>query len=115
MGGEEAADWISKYLGKRVRISVQPKNRDVKLHNPDFDRVNWRLEGTQNYKKLVNFSHHYPFNILSVDSVRDINEKSGRSFTHQYFRTNIVVKTENDNPWDEDNWTGQLHIGGAVL
>lgn len=115
-GGDAAADWISKYLGKRIRISVQPSGRDVYEHNPDFDRVNWRLGGIKNYKKLVNFSHHYPFNILGVDSVRQINEKiPGKSFTHRYFRTNMLVKALNDNPWDEDNWTGELHIGEAIF
>ena len=115
-GGDLAADWISKYIGKRSRISLQPTNRDVKVSNPGFDQIAWRLGGIQNFKNLVNFSNRYPYNILGLDSVRDINERiPGKTFTHRYFRPNIVVQATNKKPWAEDTWLGELHIGDAIF
>lgn len=115
-GEDEAADWLSEYLGVRCRLSLQPTDRDVKVSNPGFDQINWRLGKINNFKTKVSFANRYPYNLLGVDSVRDMNDKiPGKSLTHRYFRPNLVVQATNQIPWDEDNWIGELHIGEAIF
>jgi len=119
--GDEAAKWITKFTGKDARISANPMGRKVKEHNwgisrNNFDGVNWRLGSVKKFEEFVSFAPHYPFNLLGVDSVRDIQERiPNKNITHLNFRSNIIAKALNGEPWDEDNWLGELHIGHAVF
>ena len=48
------------------------------------------------------FQDSNPFHMLSIDSVDAINKAVvDRTYTHDNFRPNIVVKALNECPWDE--------------
>lgn len=62
------------------------------------------------------FQDGYPYNILGTDSLEEINRKiPDRNYTWNNFRPNIVVKSDNGEPWAEDDWKGILQIGEAKL
>jgi len=97
--GDEAASWFSSFVGKECRLIF---NRDGMPNAARYGTDRWRFQDSN------------PFHLLSTDSVDAINKAvPDRSYTYDNFRPNIVVKTLNELPWDEDNWSGFLRIGDA--
>ena len=97
-GGNAAAEWFSTYLGEEARLTVNPKGRDVSKTNwiPEKNgrALDWRLEGIE-YLKTDNFSNHYPIQLISSDSVDDINRRMPQNrekISHWNFRSNIIAK-----------------------
>jgi len=120
-GGDAAAQWFSSYLGTDVRLTVNPEGRDVSKTNwiPEKNgrALDWRLEGID-YLKTDNFSNHYPIQLISSDSIDDINARmpeKRQKISHWNFRSNIIAKNLNNTPWDEDSWVGRLYIGDCII
>jgi uncharacterized protein YcbX len=53
--------------------------------------------------KFTSFSDAYPFLLLSEESIQDLNKRSGRTFTIERFRPNLIIK--GGSPYLEDNLT----------
>jgi len=120
-GGDAAAEWFSTYLGEEARLTVNPEGRDVSKTNwiPEKNgpALDWRLKGID-FLKTDNFSNHYPIQLISSDSIDDINSKipaNREKISHWNFRSNIIAKILNNTPWDEDNWIGRLYIGDCII
>ncbi|CAG5079158.1 Oidioi.mRNA.OKI2018_I69.PAR.g9186.t1.cds [Oikopleura dioica] len=120
-GGDAAAEWFTEYLGEETRLTVNPEGRDVSKTNwiPEKNgkALDWRLKGIE-YMKTDNFSNHYPIQLISQDSVDDVNKKlpaNRDKISHWNFRSNIIVKTLKNEPWEEDKWIGRLHIGDCII
>ena len=131
--GDEAAAWISEFLGKECRISFKPKNRH--LRDKSIDRPSgrdWRLENNPiNDKNEAGFQDGYPYLMLGEDSLADINKNiRHKTYTMRTFRPNFVIKSDDGLPWAEvrsansnvfdrtmiqDSWVGMLQIGDAIL
>ena len=114
--GDEAAEWITRYLSIPSRMSILPQSRTLRNgDHSDFER-NWRLHGLPKDLDNTGFSDGYPYLLLSDDSLKDINDRiPGKNYTHRTFRPNITIKNEDGKPWSEDNFVGQLQIGEAIL
>ena len=102
--GDEAACWISEFLGKECRISFKPRNRH--LRDKSIDRPSgrdWRLENNPiNDKNEAGFQDGYPYLMLGEDSLADINKNiSHKTYTMRTFRPNFVIKSDDGLPWAE--------------
>ena len=91
--GDEAACWISEFLGKECRISFKPRNRH--LRDKSIDRPSgrdWRLENNPiNDKNEAGFQDGYPYLMLGEDSLADINTNiTHKTYTMRTFRTGIA-------------------------
>ena len=91
--GDEAACWISEFLGKECRISFKPRNRH--LRDKSIDRPSgrdWRLENNPiNDKNKAGFQDGYPYLMLGEDSLTDINKNiTHKTYTMRTFRTGIA-------------------------
>ena len=97
----------------RTFLSFKPHGRPCRT----YYTTNWRL--TSNPIPDLDraaFQDGYPYNILGTDSLEEINRKiPDRKYTWNNFRPNIVVKSDNGEPWAEDDWKGILQIGEARL
>ena len=91
--------WFSKVVGLTCRL----------VHMPDesLRPVN-TTSGVRPEGKFTSFSDAYPFLLLSEESMEDLNNRSGNSFSIKRFRPNIVTK--GGVPYHEDHLT-EFRIG----
>ncbi|KAI4371225.1 hypothetical protein MLD38_019487 [Melastoma candidum] len=90
--GQEAADWLSNYLGKPsrlVRFNTASENRPV---DPQYARGH-----------RVMFSDQYPYMLLSQGSLDALNRLLKEPIPINRFRPNILV--DGCDPFSEDLWT----------
>ncbi|KAK2635218.1 hypothetical protein Ddye_030010 [Dipteronia dyeriana] len=90
--GAEAANWFTNYIGKTsrlVRFDAASQTRPV---DPAYARGH-----------KVMFSDHYPFMLLSQESLDALNKLLREPVPINRFRPNIVV--EGCGPFSEDLWT----------
>jgi hypothetical protein len=79
--GEEAAVWISRYLGKRARL--------VRF-DPSFKRPS-SLRWTGGVAALNRFTDGYPILLVSEASIADLGARLGSSISFKRFRPNVVI------------------------
>jgi uncharacterized protein len=95
--GDEAANFLSSYLGLDVRLFHMPETT-VRAVNPDFN---------QGKTAQVGFADGYPLLVVSDASLDDLNrrleERGASPVAMQNFRPNMVV-TGVDKPFAEDGW-----------
>jgi uncharacterized protein len=98
--GEEAAEFLTRYLGSPVRL-VRFDARRKRLSNPQW---------TPGVEALNQFSDGFPWLLISEASLEDLNSRLERKLPMNRFRPNIVVSGL--PPFGED----QLHelTAGAV-
>lgn len=104
--GDEAADWLSGFLGTRCRL--------VRA-GTDFQRAVRRApEGLT--ERQVGFADAFPGLLLSEASLADLNdrlvENSKEAVPMDRFRPNLVIAGA--TPYAEDTWT-RVRIGGVVF
>lgn len=104
--GAEAAQWLSQYLGHKVRLA---------RFDPAHKRASNR-ERTGTTEALNRFSDGYPMLMVSRASLDDLNnrlQENGReALPMNRFRPNIVI--DDVGPFDEDRFIS-LTAGEAVL
>ncbi|CAL1545456.1 unnamed protein product [Lymnaea stagnalis] len=105
--GDDAAAWLSTYLGEEgLRLVVY------------MPGVTARQSPTTNAlsSDQVAFPDESPYHLTTEESLADLNKriehKSDGDITIENFRPNIVVKGTKE-PWDEDTWA-ELKIGKDV-
>lgn len=97
-----------------------PKNSDVAILTPEgntylADSEDLLQEVSDAAKKklaIVRMGrgayHSMPVSLLSMSSVRDIETHVGYEVDPRRFRENILVETNSDRPYEEDNWIGKI-------
>ncbi|HLY32824.1 MAG TPA: MOSC N-terminal beta barrel domain-containing protein [Ktedonobacterales bacterium] len=100
--GEEVADWFSTYLGIPCRLVAMAREHMRKV-NPDYAVA----EHDQ-----VSFADGYPFMLLSLASLDDLNTRLQQPLPMNRFRPNIVVS--GSAPYEEDTWR-TIRIGQTVF
>ncbi|WP_409992711.1 MOSC domain-containing protein [Plasticicumulans sp.] len=99
--GDEAAAWLSEYLGLAVRlVECGPAHR--RPVDPAYDRI-----GAE-----TGFSDGFPLLLISEASLADLNSRMERPVEMIRFRPNLVVS--GCAPFAEDGWK-RLRIGGIEL
>ncbi len=79
--GEEAAEFLARYLGSPVRL-VRFDTRRKRLSNPQW---------TPGVEALNKFSDGFPWLLISEASLEDLNSRLERKLPMNRFRPNIVV------------------------
>jgi hypothetical protein len=97
--GDEAAQWLSDWLGAAVRL----------VHFADGYRRGLNPEYAINADDHTGFADGYPILIVSEESLQDLNSKLDSPVPMNRFRPNVVVK--GCAPFAEDTWK-RIKIGG---
>jgi len=93
----DADDWLSNQLGKKVSIVMMPKSTERKA-DPRY-----AVNGEN-----VSFADGFPFLLISEASLEDLNSKLSEVILMKRFRPNFVVSGA--EPFGEDAWKS-IQIG----
>jgi uncharacterized protein YcbX len=99
--GKPAAEWLSRYLGRPVRL--------VRM-GATFDRPvdpSWAGPGVQ-----VSFADSYPALIISEASLEELNRRLPSPLPMNRFRPNLVIR--DCLPFAEDGWR-RIRVGEVIL
>jgi uncharacterized protein YcbX len=99
--GDEAAAWISEWLGRRASIVRMPDDVERAV-NPTYARPG----------DIVGFADGYPVLLASTASLEDVNARLAQPIGMNRFRPNVVVTGA--APWAEDGWT-RIRVGAVDL
>lgn len=94
--GDEAADWLSRFLGKACRLVHVPLERARDI------------PGSLSPDEKVGFADGYPLLLIGQASLDDLASRVGRPLEMLRFRPNLVV--EGSEPYAEDSWK-RIRIG----
>ncbi len=100
--GEEAAQWLSDWLGVAVRL----------VHFADGYTRTVSRDYAINADDHTGFADGYPILIISEESLEDLNSKMETPVPMNRFRTNLTVK--GCAPFAEDTWK-RIKIGGVEM
>jgi uncharacterized protein len=100
--GDEAAVWLSDWLGISVRLVHIADGFKRKL-NPNY---------AINVDDHTGFADGYPILIISEESLQDLNGKLDTPIQMNRFRPNLVVK--GSEPFAEGTWK-RIRIGGVEM
>jgi len=95
--GDEAARWVSEFLGKPTRLVQMP-----------LDRARTTQSGFGNDDDQVAFADGYPLLLIGDASLQDLSGKVGRSLEMLRFRPNLVI--EGSAAYAEDGWK-RIRVG----
>jgi uncharacterized protein YcbX len=96
--GDEAARWVSEFIGKPTRMVHLPKAR-----------ARWLPAGYGRVEDKVGFADGFPLLLIGQASLDDLSAKVGRPQEMLRFRPNLVV--EGAEAFAEDGWK-RMRIGG---
>jgi uncharacterized protein YcbX len=96
--GDEAARWVSEFIGKPARM----------VHMPQ-ERARWLPSGYGTVEDKVAFADGFPLLLIGQASLDDLSAKIGRPQEMLRFRPNLVV--EGAEAFAEDGWK-RIRIGG---
>ncbi len=95
--GNEAARWVSEFIGTPTRMVHIPK-----------ERARWLPSGYGTVDDKVGFADGFPLLLIGQASLDDLSAKLGRSLEMLRFRPNLVV--EGAEAFAEDRWK-RVRIG----
>ena len=95
--GDEAAAWVSDFIGKPTRLVQMP-----------LDRARTTQAGFGRDDDQVAFADGYPLLLIGQASLDDLSQKIGRPMEMLRFRPNLVI--EGGEAFAEDGWK-RLRIG----
>lgn len=100
--GDEAAMWLSDWLGTSARL-VHFEKGFMRKVNPEY---------AVNPDDHTGFADGYPILIISEESLQDLNSRLDSAVPMNRFRPNLVVK--GCEPFAEDSWK-RIRIGGVEM
>ncbi|WP_296257073.1 MULTISPECIES: MOSC domain-containing protein [unclassified Pseudomonas] len=95
--GDEAARWVSAFIGKPTRLVHIPK-----------ERARWLPSGFGTIEDRVGFADGFPLLLIGQGSLNDLSTRIGRPQEMLRFRPNLVV--EGAEAFAEDGWK-RIRIG----
>ncbi len=95
--GDEAAEWLSRFIGKPCRL----------VHVP-AERARF-IAGNLSAEEKVGFADGFPLLLIGQASLDDLSVRVGRPLEMLRFRPNLVV--EGGAAYVEDSWR-RIRIGG---
>lgn len=95
--GDEAARWVSDFIGKPTRMVHVPKAR-----------ARWLPSGYGTVEDKVGFADGFPLLLIGQASLDDLSSRIGREQEMLRFRPNLVV--EGAEAFAEDGWK-RIRIG----
>ena len=113
--GEEAAQWISTFLGAELRI-VKHASGDLPKRppRPKYSKIYPMTFGAECVPAYADVT---PYMLTTQPSMDDLNTRLPDDLVldHRTFRPNFVISGPDLRPWAEDLWTGELMIGDTVF
>merc|ERR1712241_1022480 len=115
--GDMAAAWISNTLAgkdKGLRLVYHYSDNSQRTHSPKYLAP---FGSTMAEHHLPALSNASPYHLVTQASVDDLNKRIPNltePITALNFRPNILVKTLDSTPYQEDRWK-LVNIGGAIL
>ncbi|MDP1545207.1 MAG: MOSC domain-containing protein [Anaerolineales bacterium] len=100
--GDEAAVWLSDWLGASVRL-VHIADGFKRTLNPNY---------AINMDDHTGFADGYPILVISEESLQDLNSRLDSALPMNRFRPNLVVK--GCAPFAEDTWK-RIRIGDVEM
>jgi uncharacterized protein YcbX len=100
--GEEAAQWLSDWLGREVRL----------VHFADGYRRKVSPDYAVNADDHTGFADGYPILLTSEEGLQDLNSRLENPVPMNRFRPNLVVK--GTQPFAEDGWN-RIRAGDVTL
>jgi hypothetical protein len=100
--GDEAAQWLSDWLGASVRL----------VHIEDGYKRKLNRDFAVSADDHTGFADGYPILVISEASLQDLNSKLDSALPMNRFRPNIVVK--DCEPFAEDTWK-RIRIGNVEM
>jgi len=113
--GEEAANWISSYLGDKLRLVKHFSGDEPKRPpRPKYCKI---YPATMGADCVPAYADVTPYMLTTEPSMKDLNNKlpSKMVIDHRTFRPNFVIDGPNLKAWDEDRWTGDIQIGDTIF
>ncbi|MCX2545178.1 MOSC domain-containing protein [Pseudomonas sp. COW5] len=95
--GEEAARWVSEFIGKPTRLVQVP-----------LDRARTTQAGYGNDDDQVAFADGFPLLLIGEASLQHLSQEVGRPLEMLRFRPNLVI--EGSEAYAEDGWK-RIRIG----
>jgi len=95
--GDEAAQWLSDFLGRAVRLVYLPEKDAIQVD------LSYARDG-----ELTAFTDGFPFMLIGQASLDDLCSRIGRPLEMLRFRPNLVV--DGCEPYAEDGWK-RIRIG----
>ncbi|OLS62969.1 MOSC domain-containing protein [Pseudomonas putida] len=95
--GDQAAEWLSSFMGRPVRL----------VHVPE-QRTRYLPSGYGENSDRVAFADGFPLLLIGQASLDDLSRKVGREMEMLRFRPNLVI--EGAEPFAEDGWK-RIRIG----
>ena len=95
--GDQAARWVSEFIGKPTRMVHVPK-----------ERARWLPSGYGTVEDKVGFADGFPLLLIGQASLDDLSTRIGRPQEMLRFRPNLVV--EGAEAFAEDGWK-RIRIG----
>jgi uncharacterized protein YcbX len=95
--GDEAAAWVSEFIGKPTRLVQVP-----------LDRARTTQAGYGKDDDQVAFADGFPLLLIGQASLEDLSQKVGRPLEMLRFRPNLVI--EGSGAYAEDEWK-RIRIG----
>ena len=97
--GEEAAEWLTRFLGLEARLVYMPDIAD-------------RVAERDGYVSQVSFADSYPLLLISEASLEDLNSRLDEPLPMNRFRPNLVVR--GCAPYAEDTWK-EIEVNGVRI
>jgi len=101
--GDEAANWLSKYVGKPCRLMRFPEQQWVRPPEGNSYGI----------KSATQYADRFPILIVNEASLHAVNMKLPGNVTMANFRPNIVIR--GPHAWQECNWETLVTPEGHVL
>lgn len=99
--GDQAAAWLSDFLGAPVRLVYYPDDV-TRRTDPDYDPAG----------SAVSFADGYPLLLVGEASLTELNRRLVEPLPMNRFRPNIVVR--GSEAFEEDRWR-RFGIGGLIF
>lgn len=94
-----------------------PDGSEYELRSDELREEISRLHDSE--VELINFKHgifdEACLSVISLGTLRYIEREAGRAVDLRRFRPNIVIETEDAEPFAEDRWLGQTLLFGAGI
>lgn len=100
--GEDAADWVSEFLGVEARLVFLPEESIRSVSN----------KYAASESDQLGFADGFPFMLISDSSLHDLNQRVGVNLRMNRFRPNLVIS--NCDPYEEDLWK-KIRIGEIIF
>ena len=92
-----------------------PEGRELALHGEELRAEISRRHGAEVQLMQLNqgIFDEASISLISLATIRRIEQEAGRLLEIQRFRPNLVVETLSEEPFAEDQWVGQCLVFGA--